>query len=63
MAADDVVVGTLILVQPGEKVPIDGVVSEGDTHLDQSMLTGESVPVKKGPGDQVEFCAKPPLGA
>lgn len=51
--ADDVPVGTLILVQPGEKIPIDGVVSGGVTHVDQSMLTGESNPVKKKLGDQV----------
>lgn len=40
-------------VKPGEKVPIDGVIEEGTTSLDESMLTGESVPVEKGKGDEV----------
>ena len=40
-------------VRPGEKVPVDGVIVEGRSALDESMLTGESLPVDKGPGDQV----------
>jgi Cu+-exporting ATPase len=46
-------VGDLVRVRPGEKVPVDGVVHEGQSALDESMLTGESLPVDKGPGDQV----------
>ncbi len=46
-------VGDLVRVRPGEKVPVDGVVDEGRSALDESMLTGESLPVEKGPGDQV----------
>jgi Cu+-exporting ATPase len=46
-------VGDLFLVRPGEKVATDGVVVEGTSALDESMLTGESVPVDKGPGDTV----------
>ncbi len=46
-------VGDLVRVRPGEKVPVDGVVVEGSSAVDQSMLTGESVPVDKGPGDEV----------
>ena len=46
-------VGDLVRVRPGEKVPVDGVVQEGRSALDESMLTGESLPVEKGPGDAV----------
>jgi Cu+-exporting ATPase len=48
---DDVRVGDLVLVRPGEKIPVDGVVVEGRSATDESMLTGESLPVEKGPGD------------
>ena len=44
-------VGDLVRVRPGEKVPVDGVIDEGRSALDESMLTGESLPVEKGPGD------------
>src|SRR5205823_8557618 len=43
----------LVRVRPGEKVPVDGVASEGRSALDESMLTGESLPVEKSPGDTV----------
>ncbi len=46
-------VGDLVRVRPGEKVPVDGAVEEGRSALDESMLTGESLPVEKGPGDTV----------
>src|SRR5699024_10797289 len=45
--------GDRLRVRPGEKVPVDGVVEEGASSLDESMLTGEPVPVSKGPGDKV----------
>ena len=48
---DDVKVGDLVFVRPGEKIPVDGVVIEGRSAIDESMLTGESLPVEKGPGD------------
>jgi len=50
---DDVRVGDVVLVRPGEKIPVDGVVIEGRSAVDESMLTGESLPVEKGPGDPV----------
>ena len=51
--ADDVLVGDIVIVRPGEKLPVDGVVVEGRSTVDESMLTGESLPVSKGPGDGV----------
>lgn len=53
VAVDDVLVGDLVLVRPGEKIPVDGVVVEGRSSVDESMLTGESLPAEKGPGDPV----------
>jgi heavy metal translocating P-type ATPase len=50
---EEVHVGDLILIKPGEKVPTDGDIEEGRSSLDESMLTGESVPIDKGPGDNV----------
>jgi P-type Cu+ transporter len=50
---ETVQVSDLVRVRPGEKVPVDGVVAEGRSTLDESMLTGESLPVEKGPGDTV----------
>ena len=50
---EQVQVGDLILVRPGEKIPVDGEVIEGHSTVDQSVVTGESIPVEKNPGDTV----------
>jgi Cu+-exporting ATPase len=49
----DVLVGALMVVRPGEKIPTDGLVIEGESAVDESMATGESMPVGKAPGDEV----------
>ena len=53
IALEDVAVGDIVLVKPGEKVPVDGQVAEGSSFVDESMLTGEPGPVTKGPGAYV----------
>ena len=50
---DEVRVGDIVLVKPGEKIPVDGMVVDGRSAVDESMLTGESLPVEKKPGDPV----------
>jgi len=50
---EEVIVGDEILVRPGEKIPVDGVVVQGSSSVDESMITGESLPAKKGAGDEV----------
>jgi Cu+-exporting ATPase len=50
---EEVVVGDTVLVRPGEKIPVDGVILEGESAIDESVVTGESVPVDKKPGDAV----------
>lgn len=51
--SEDLVPGDLIVVRPGEKMPTDGIVLEGQSSVDESMLTGESKPIDKNPGDEV----------
>ena len=53
VAIDEVQVNDLIIVKPGEKMPVDGIVVEGNTSVDEAMLTGESIPVEKTAGDAV----------
>lgn len=51
--ADQVALGDLFLVRPGDRVPVDGIVTDGNSTIDESMLTGESLPVEKNAGDKV----------
>lgn len=53
ISIDEVKVGDVILVKPGEKLPVDGEIIEGTTTIDESMLTGESIPIDKNIGDKV----------
>jgi Cu+-exporting ATPase len=53
ISVEDVRVGDLILVHPGERIPVDGIVRQGYSSVDESMITGESIPVEKNVGDEV----------
>ena len=50
---DQIEKGDLLRVRPGEKIPIDGVITEGRSNIDESMITGEPIPVGKGDGESV----------
>ena len=51
--SEQVVVGDIVIIKPGQSIPVDGVIIEGRGSVDQSAITGESIPVEKSPGDQV----------
>lgn len=53
VATSEVVVGDIVVLKPGDKVPVDGIVVKGESAVDEALVTGESVPVTKGPGDKV----------
>ncbi len=53
VSIQDVRIGDIVIVRPGEKIPVDGEVVEGSSQVDESMVTGESIPTKKQPGDEV----------
>lgn len=50
---DDIKVGDIIIVKPGERIPVDGIITAGDSSINESMITGESIPVEKKKGDNV----------
>ncbi|WP_299735891.1 heavy metal translocating P-type ATPase [uncultured Roseobacter sp.] len=53
VAVEDIVSGDTVVLRPGESVPVDGTITEGSSHVDESMITGEPLPVAKSPGDPV----------
>lgn len=53
IAIEEVALGDIIIVRPGEKIPVDGIVTSGNSSVDESMLTGESIPVEKNKGDTI----------
>ena len=53
VTVDQVLLGDIVLVKPGQRIPVDGFITEGHTSIDQSAITGESIPVEKEPGDSV----------
>lgn len=53
VAVEELTVGEIVIVRPGEQIPVDGVISEGSTHVDESSLTGESMPVSKSLGSSL----------
>lgn len=53
VAIDKIMLGDLLRVKPGEKIPVDGIITEGNTHIDEAMITGEPLPVYKSKGDTV----------
>ena len=53
IAIDQVVAGDIIIVKPGERIPVDGQVTDGKSFVDESMITGEPIPVEKGIGSDV----------
>lgn len=53
VAVEDLEVGDVVIVRPGEQIPVDGLISEGSTNVDESSLTGESMPVSKSPGSNL----------
>ncbi|WP_300163592.1 heavy metal translocating P-type ATPase [Solidesulfovibrio sp.] len=59
----EVEVGDTLLVRPGERVPVDGIVAEGESRVDEAMLTGEPIPVAKGPGDALSGGTQNSTGA
>ncbi len=61
--ASEVVPGDLLVIKPGAKIPVDGVLVSGESHVDESLVTGEPVAVRKGPGDAVTGCTLNTTGA
>ena len=63
LPSHEVALGSVVVVRPGERLPVDGTILEGQTSLDESTLTGESLPADRGPGDEVYSGTQNLLGA
>ena len=53
MTVDQIEKGDILRVRPGEKIPVDGVIVDGKSNVDESMITGEAMPVERGPAERV----------
>ncbi len=63
VAVEDVRAGDILVIRPGERIPVDGIVTEGESHVDESMITGESIPVAKRKGSEVIGATMNKLGS
>jgi Cu+-exporting ATPase len=60
---NEIIAGDIVIIKPGDRIPVDGSITEGASSIDESMITGESIPVEKNPGDPVKAGTINKLGA